>query len=87
MADEDHHQLQDELGVLIQERNGAFLTRNDEMDDEDVETPTAGVLTGWFLVCQWVGDDGGKWLSYHSDNNAATWETRGLLSEALSDLP
>lgn len=85
MADTDHTELQDELGRMFQERSGTFLAPDD--DDDEAELPSTGLLVGWCLVCEWAGDDGKRWLSYHRNNGQPTWATRGLLGEALADLP
>ena len=61
-----------------------MLTSSD--DDDDDETPSTGVLTAWFLVCEWAADDGDHWLTYHMDNQQPVWLSRGMLSEAISDM-
>lgn len=68
----------------FQARADEFFIPSDHEDQED--TPDTGILTGWMLVCAWQGTDGEKWLTYHRQPGAASWETRGLLTEALTDL-
>lgn len=88
MGDDTHRDLQDEFCQIIQERSAAFLAPNDEMEEDGADgSPTAGLLVNWHLVCEWAGDDGRRWLSYHRNNDQATWEARGLLTEAVADLP
>ena len=86
MSSDDHKALSDELHEVFQERSADFLGPDDHLEDEGRETPATGFLTGFVLVCEWVGDDGEKWVTYHREPKQAIWLTRGLLSEALIDL-
>lgn len=56
-------------------------------DDEPEALPETGVLTGYALVCSWIGDDGQHWITYLRPKDQPLWATRGLLAEALHDLP
>jgi thiamine kinase-like enzyme len=87
LPNDTHDKLAEELAEWVQERAEDFLQTDDHLEEEEVETPDSGVLLGFFITCEWVGTDGGKWLTYHRPRDQAVWATRGLLSEALHDLP
>ena len=86
MANDTHEQLSEDLDWWIQGRSGEFLAQDDHQEEAGQETPSTGILTGFTIVCEWVGDDGEKWLTYHRKNGQAVWLTRGLHAEALTDL-
>ena len=72
-----------ELNDFLQEHASDLLASS----DEEIEVPDTGVLTGWMLVAEWAADDGERWLTYHRRNEQTSWLTRGLLAEAMEDLP
>jgi hypothetical protein len=45
------------------------------------------VCTGWVLVAEWVGSDGGYLMSRLCDGTSPVWRVKGLLCEALDDWP
>lgn len=87
MSESGHKVFARELHEQFQERAPDFLAPNDDPElDEDQTPPEGGVLTGWFLVAEWVGADGDAWISYHRAPDQPAWRSRGLLGEAISDL-
>lgn len=40
------------------------------------------MCTGWVLVAQWVGADGGHWMTRLADSETPRWQTLGLLRTA-----
>ena len=73
------------LAGYFQSRAADFFMPEDE--DGDREIPETGVLCGWVLVAEWMGDDGERWMTTNRPPAQAMWLTRGLLSEAIGDLP
>lgn len=85
MSTEDINSFTRELQDYFQSRAEDFFSDYDD-DDQGHEVQT-GVLTGYVLVCGWMGDDGGSWITYHRPKGQPIWLSRGFLSEALHDLP
>ena len=71
---------------FLQEHAADMLIPNDEQIEAGVECPSSGILTGYVIVCEWVGTDGDSWVSYGRPSQQAPWRTRGFLAEHLADL-
>lgn len=63
--------LLQEIGYLVGE------------DDEDVPEGGSLFLNQWVLVCSWVDQDGGNWMTKFSPPGVAGYQEKGLLHEAL----
>lgn len=83
MAGDDVAQFSQGLSELFQQHAEDFLTAG---DNDDVDPPDTGLLMAWSVVCSWQGTDGERWITYHRRPGQTTWETRGLLTEAVADL-
>lgn len=91
MSDSDVKRFAQELHDYIQSHASDFIGVCSDLTEEmigdlGIEPPVTGILTGWYLVCEWMADDGRPWLSYSKPPDTSTWRARGLLSEALEDL-
>lgn len=86
MGDQEHHDLADELQALFQERAHRFFAPDDRAEADDTDLPETGLVTGYFLIVEWAGDDGAAWLTYHFPPNQPVWRSHGLTAHAATDL-
>ncbi len=69
MADESDA-TRDKLHEAIQEA-GPEITR------------PGSLLTGWVLICEWMDDEGERWLSKGHCASTAPWQAEGMLHRGL----
>ena len=53
--------------------------------EDDIE---GAVLTGFMVIAEWQGSEGGRWISKVSGDHASglpSWRERGLAAEVLLD--
>lgn len=46
--------------------------------DPELELPPEALLTGWVLVCEWVGSDGEPYMTSTNASGQPIWKTAGL---------
>jgi hypothetical protein len=76
-------EFQSELVSLL-----SRATPFDDKDDEDEETPEAGVPTAVLIVVEWQASDGNRWISrvgmFGNGQRAPRWTLEMLAREALN---
>jgi hypothetical protein len=62
-------------------RRDAIHEKLQELGPHQLEK--AAVLTGFVLVCEWMDEDGERWLSKCHSSSLTNWTASGLHHEAL----
>jgi len=81
--------VSDETRVVAEKIRGTLQELDIDLftpGDSEEDPPEGGVLTGFYLVCEWVGNDGKYWITYCRHPDQTQWRSRGLLEEAITDL-
>lgn len=65
------------------ERRDAITAALQEIGPADMGEKSA-VLVGWVLVCDWMDEDGERWLSKGHSASIPAWVAAGLHHEALN---
>ena len=84
MSEAKVRQVAEKMRETLQGLDQDLFSRTD--DSADKEPPDGGVLTGFYLVCEWMGNDGKHWITYTRHPDQTQWRSRGLLEEAITDL-
>lgn len=62
-------------------RRDAIHERIQELGPPDIDK--SAVLVGWVMVCDWMDEDGERWLSKGHSSSIPTWTAEGMHHEAL----
>lgn len=62
-------------------RRDSIHERIQELGPPDMEKHA--VLVGWVIVCDWMDEDGERWLSKGHSSSIPTWTAEGMHHEAL----
>lgn len=84
MSEEKVLQVAEKVRETLQGFDADLFTRSDDTAEDEI--PDGGVLTGFYLVCEWMGNDGKHWITYTRHPDQTQWWSRGLLEEAITDL-
>lgn len=57
-------------------------SENDD-DSENMQTAHRGLMVGFVVVAEFMGDDGDSYMTVTPDPDAPVWRTMGLLAAAI----
>lgn len=66
---------------MSDERRDAIHAHLQEIGPADITK--RAVLTGWAIVCDWMDEDGERWLSKAHSATVPAWVAQGYYHEAL----